>query len=140
MCVRIDCYGSAISLDPDVVLLFCLCRRVNYLYDMLKSIRWRNSRGKVINIITKFKRHFYYHCQQEHESGKVLRDNIMTFFEHIAGNSPDPNFVTQEWQNSPAWKSQLAGSEHCASPCCLRANSKICATEFSLRALRFCTA
>ena len=89
---------------------------MNYLYDMMKSKRWRNSRGEEINIITKFKRHYYYHCQGEHESGEARRSSVVKFFEHIAGDSPDPNFPTHEWQNSAAWESQVGAFRTLCEP------------------------
>jgi len=74
---------------------------------MLKSKRWKNSRGEVINVIQKFKSHFYFHCQKNYASGEELKQKIMSFFDHIAGISNDHQKEIQEWQRSSEWRNQV---------------------------------
>ena len=104
-------YASVSSHDDDGIdftVRIVFCRIVSFKHELLKSKRWKDKRGNVINIVQKMKDQFYHHAKKGYASGQELYD---AFFDHIKGIRNDAGFIPEKWQTSAKWRAQVDNSQ-----------------------------
>ena len=87
--------------------VYALSSLVSFEHDLLKSKRWKDNRGNIIDIVQKMKNHFYFHSAKGYATGQELHHAFFKFFDHIAGIRDDPGYTPQSWETSSKWKSQV---------------------------------
>ena len=75
-------YASVSSHDDDGIdftVHIVFYRIVSFKHELLKSKRWKDKRGNVIDIVQKMKNHFYHHAKKGYASGQELYDAFCSF-------------------------------------------------------------